>query len=668
MSTSAADPARLAAYPGQLVDVDDQLTTPANDVDDALEAFVTGAGGYAPGFDANGAGDLVRGLRDESYHLGGWVASVGAAFAEASALGITQAEIDNFISRQVGEPTIAEAQHEAAGAQAAAELREELSGLGLDPDSFDPYQIAELDPFDERYQRVYELMAEIGGDMSNEDFAMGFYDRMNVDGIRTVFGLIDNTAAQPAIYGRDDLEWIGSVQDQVLDPFVAGWAIASGSIDLTGERRGLLATENPVEQQVLTRLMSGDPARYDPGWLADAAERILVTGADLNVSTLPAPGQPGFIAAGWFYDEPALGSPELVALRALDGNVEAAWRFVGRGQDHVDVLVRPPGLPGGVPLDIDDYEQLAAQFEIHAAGALEAGFLEAPYTTVVDPDDPSRRIHLVDPDASIQAYDDLILSVGEGDVPDVIRRSVALTLQPHLNEIGEVAAHEAVTPEDEVDGPFRRPDLVAFFEELGHDPDAAQLVGQQLGMWGVAEVQYAIDQNPDLTPRELETTLNPLVHVLGAASNGFDATEAAIDEANAGLAFGLDQSTAVLTRLGPAAIPLLAAGPLPAGVTFTATGGAAALSTLGAVLTGNLTEEPADIPYDAETIRRDLPDLLRSAAVEHLMDVGAIPRTTPPSRWGEELAAYFDADGDPFNQLSERAIDQAFNHGADDPW
>jgi hypothetical protein len=267
VTTSSADPDKLEAYSGQLVDADDELTTLAGDLDDAMSAYVAGAGSFASGFDAGWAGGLVRAVRDESRHLSGWVADVGAAFREAGARGLSGDRLDSFISSQVGEPTIYEQGKADEGEAAAEELHDELEALGLDPANFEPSQIAQLDPYDPRYQELYALMAEIGDGMANEDFAVGFYDAMDADGIQTVVTLIDHASVSAATYGHDQFPWNGNVQEQVLAPFVAGWALASGSIDLAGERAGLLATETYEDQQVLARLMSGDPNATTPcGW------------------------------------------------------------------------------------------------------------------------------------------------------------------------------------------------------------------------------------------------------------------------------------------------------------------------------------------------------------------------------------------------------------------
>src|SRR5262245_53515767 len=81
MTTSSAEPARLLAYPGFLTDADEELASLATEVDGACDGFVAGAGAHLPGgFDADWAGNWLRGLKNESAHLAGWVRSVGTGF------------------------------------------------------------------------------------------------------------------------------------------------------------------------------------------------------------------------------------------------------------------------------------------------------------------------------------------------------------------------------------------------------------------------------------------------------------------------------------------------------------------------------------------------------------------------------------------------------------
>src|SRR4029453_1553782 len=117
----------------------DELTTLAGDLDDAMSTFSSGAGTFRPaGFDASAAGSLVRGLRDESQYLGGWVASVGFAFRKADRLGIPPDQLDNFIGLRVGEATLADERQHSQGGQDAKAPRQRLPPPGDHPHPLPP--------------------------------------------------------------------------------------------------------------------------------------------------------------------------------------------------------------------------------------------------------------------------------------------------------------------------------------------------------------------------------------------------------------------------------------------------------------------------------------------------------------------------------------------------
>jgi hypothetical protein len=364
MTTSSAEPARLEAYPDQLSAADDQLGTIASDLDSAMGAFARGAGPYRPaGFDADYCGNLFRGFRDESRHLANWVLSIARAFRAADSDpdgdGIFSAS-DSFIDASVGQATIAGQRAEVEGREAAHELTTELLEMGIDPTNFTPEQLHNLIAGlgDENIQRLYQQMQGIADNMSDPAYATGFYDVMGAEGIRTTLGVVDTFAfIQRDLAGADD--WMGSVQDELLAPFVGGWALATRSPETEDERADLLNTTNSIEQRHLSLLMSGDPADYDAQWLADGADRILVTGAHLNQAQVPheypealrPEDYPGFAwgQTEWLYDDSALGLPTVVATRALDGNHEAALNFMQRGPDRVHALAYPEPLP--IPAD-----------------------------------------------------------------------------------------------------------------------------------------------------------------------------------------------------------------------------------------------------------------------------------------------------------------------------
>src|SRR3546814_19055426 len=106
---------------------------------------------------------------------------------------------DTAISKRVGEPSILSAERAAEGQEAAADLRAALEANGIDPDSFDPDDLLELDPRDPEYEELYELMQQLGDEMYSEDFAAGFYDQMNTEGIRATRGVIEMFAAHQQV-------------------------------------------------------------------------------------------------------------------------------------------------------------------------------------------------------------------------------------------------------------------------------------------------------------------------------------------------------------------------------------------------------------------------------------------------------------------------------------
>lgn len=387
MSTSSAEPARLEAYPGQLTEADEQLTTVASELDTAMSRFALGSHAYLPqGFDSAWAGNLVRGLRDESQHLARWVASVGAAFRAADTDpdgdGIFTAD-DTFLAQRVGEPTIAGAQAEASGRQAALDLQAALRANGIDPSQFTPEQLHNLilNVDNPEVRALYDQMRAIGGNMWDPAYASGFYDEMGTEGIRTTLGVIDTFAHLRRSEGLvDDRDWLGSVQDNLLAPFVGGWALATRSPDTADERAGLLDTRDPIEQRHLSLLMSGPANSYDPQWLADGAERILVTGTHLNRPQAPMlegslrpPDYPGFSHEDWLYEDKGLGVPQLIAARALDGNDDAGLNFLQRGKDHIHALTYPDFLRGGSPSNFHEFEQLQNELESHSANVVQFG-------------------------------------------------------------------------------------------------------------------------------------------------------------------------------------------------------------------------------------------------------------------------------------------------------
>jgi hypothetical protein len=390
MPTSSAEPARLEAYPGQLSIADDQLTTLATDLDSAMQAFARGAGSYLPGgFDAAYCGNLIRGLRDESQYLERWVLSVARAFRAADSDpdgdGIFSAD-DAIIDATVGQATIAGQRAEVEGRQAAHDLTDALLAMGIDPRNFTPEQLHNLimSTDDAALQELYRRMQGIAGNMWDPAYATGFYDVMGVDGIRTTLGVIDTFAYMRHSGGAfDDSDWMGSVQTTLLAPMVTGWSLATRSPETEDERAGLLDTHDGIEQRHLSLLMSASPSNYDAHWLADGADRILVTGRDLNVAQYPLDyppvlergDYPGFHSSTeWLYDDHALGVPSVIAMRALDGNDAAGLDFIQRGPDRIHALAYPdpPPIPNS-PRTYPEFGQWTDELERHGASVVQYG-------------------------------------------------------------------------------------------------------------------------------------------------------------------------------------------------------------------------------------------------------------------------------------------------------
>ena len=621
----------------------------------------------------------MRGLRDESAHLAGWVHQVGQAFVDAGVDadgdGIYGAD-DHVLAPRIGEPTIAEARAEADGQAAARNLRDALIAAGLDPDHFDPAQLTFFEPGDPQYRPVFDALAGVADRMWNEDFAAGFYGTLGPEGTHLVLGVIDTYAARGQSGGwlTPDTSWQGNVGERLLEPFVTGWSRATNSPDLIDERAAMLATEDPVDQRHLALLMSGNPSDYDSKWLADGAERILVTGKDLNRSQYPISPPlaedeyPGFWHTGWLYDDPALGVPQVVAMRALDGNTAAAWEFVTGGDANVDALVHPPGLPlPNDTLNHDEYVSLFNEMDAHSSGAIQDAFLRAQYETVPDPNDPSRQIPLVDPSRDAAAYNDFMEAMAKGDTSDPMRRAAASTLLPHLEDIAAAANRQAETPAIETDVLFERKDVVGFFQEIGYDEEAAGIAGHELGVWSAGRTSELFHDNPHPSPTELQNTYDPISQVIGAAYQGFNETEAAAAAANSHMAYGISHGAALVGDLTFGVVELALGGAIPAGGTIVIGTAIDVVNQVALFGIEDIRTQDVGLPFDGNDLQREIVTSLRAQAIHQLEADGNLPPGTPPGEYSGALAGYFGGS-DPYDELNQSSFVNAHNYSADDPW
>jgi len=400
-----------------------------------------------------------------------------------------------------------------------------------------------------------------------------------------------------------------------------------------------------------------------------------VTGADLNRAQYAAdyygdPDEyPGFTHAGWLYGDPGIGVPQVVALRALDGNVAAAYTYTSRGRANIDALVHPEGLP--VPLEPRIYDEVTALYEEvdrHAAGAIQNAFLKAQYETVPDPAHPGQTLPLIDPAKDTAAYNDFMASVAKGDTSDLMKRAAASTLLPHLDEIAAAANEQAERLGDDPNGLFQRQNVVGFFNELGYDNEATAIAGESIGVWSATETKLLFAADPHPTPGQLQDTYDPIAQVVGAAYQGLDENEAAQKLAASHLSWGIAHGRYLVADLAPVTTAILLGGaaltvPQAAAVAVT-------IDVLGhAGLFGieELRDHPPTLPYDGDDLQREVVTNLRAQAVHELETGGHIAAGTQPGHYSGVLADYFGGT-DPYDELDQSSFVNAFRHSADDPW
>jgi hypothetical protein len=251
-----------------------------------------------------------------------------------------------------------------------------------------------------------------------------------------------------------------------------------------------------------------------------------------------------------------------VALRALDGNVAAAYTYASRGRANIDALVHPEGLP--VPMEPRIYDEVTALYtevDRHAAGAIQNAFLKAQYETVPDPAHPGQTLPLIDPAKDTAAYNDFMTSVAKGDTSDLMKRAAASTLLPHLDEIAAAANEQAERPGDDPNGLFQRQNVVGSFKELGYDNEATAFAGESIGAWSATETKLLFAADPHPTPGQLQDTYDPIAQVVGAAYQGLDENEAAQKLAASHLSWGIAHGRYLVADLALSPPPSCSAAP-----------------------------------------------------------------------------------------------------------
>jgi hypothetical protein len=238
--------------------------------------------------------------------------------------------------------------------------------------------------------------------------------------------------------------------------------------------------------------------------------------------------------------------------------------------------------------------------------------------------------------------------------------------------MGERGSDEAITDD------YLRPDVVAFFHEIGKDEEAAQLLGEQIRSWAgfrlgnTPEVSLSSDSvlgNADFT--ETDVALTPVALVVGAAHTAFQ--EPASDEFNA-FAFGLSSGTGSATGAWRAFSDFASAHP-------SAAAGSYLVNNLGAGLAAWMENDSDDpvMEVNPTEFRDDLVADLRQGHVAYLEDQGVAnelvergllePMESYPTEqeYRQRLLGLVYGT-EPYADFDGRVVERAFDRDAEEGW
>jgi hypothetical protein len=258
-------------------------------------------------------------------------------------------------------------------------------------------------------------------------------------------------------------------------------------------------------------------------------------------------------------------------------------------------------------------------------------------------------------------------SMAQGDTSDLMKRSAASTLLPHLDSIASAANLQSETPALETDVLFERKDVVGFFKEIGYDAEAAGIAGHEIGLWAGAETSQLYADDPHPKPGQLQDTYDPIAQVVGAAYNGFNDTEAAAAAANSHFAYGISHGVSAIADLTPGIVMLLSTNPVTAVGTLAIGAGVDIVGQAALFGIEDIRTADTSLPFGGEDLQRQVVTNLRAQAVHQLEAQGAIPPGTQPGQYSGVLADYFGGT-DPYDELSQSSFVNAFNYSPGDPW
>lgn len=196
----------------------------------------------------------------------------------------------------------------------------------------------ELDPNAPEAEALVALLERAGKKMEDPAYAASFYNTLGAEGTWGLLAVLDMSSLySPDVAGEENR------RRELGDPLAAGFARASGLLD-PGLRDSLLnrGESNNERDLLLGILLSAPGDLYDPQFLADAADSLLVP-------------------------QGRIGFPQASVMRGLAENLDAAWYFASKGDDHVAVLYYGPEMVA-FGLDPEDDVRIEEWLDLSSEG------------------------------------------------------------------------------------------------------------------------------------------------------------------------------------------------------------------------------------------------------------------------------------------------------------
>lgn len=503
MSEAAASPADLRTFADTAEGIVDAISRAGSRLTAAVDAWAASGPAYGRSVGA-GTGPEVTEVAREWAYTTEWVRLVAARFVAAdstpTSFGVVVGDDERFAGR------IPPATEGEAGAEAAAMADEWLALLdehGLTEAPLPEMAAVSVDDAEvlaERFPELRALLERVEANSALEPFSAAFVERLGADGVTQAVEAIHLLGEAQLIAGIHDPGSTFATADlsrDLLAPFDR--VVLAGLDDLRNEAVAdeLLTADDPRQVHDLALLLAhGDGA---PSFIADAAELVLRYHREDPIGRVPAPPSWNHL----YVTDPALNADELLALRILDRSPEAAFELVtetdgdGVYTDNADLLAHPPNIDDVEALtsyyddELDD-QDLRDEYLEAAGGAIENAFAVWPES----PDSPPGTDR-----AAADAFGVVMHRTGEGDVPDLVKRSIARVgattsimeqIALHGDDASRLHAGDDVLWESVDDDVVRD-----FFQELAYDNDgqgsALEIISHGVGAYGQRELQAGVD-------------------------------------------------------------------------------------------------------------------------------------------------------------------------------